>query len=143
MTSELHRRLVAYLAEQMQLELGPAADVLADHKLALAWPTPPVLGEARPDVFARHRNPSAVIIGEAKTRADIEHPHTETQLLCYFQYLRAEQAAELWLAVPWAGLDAMYFAANRCRRLAGAQTIGFRVFGLAWQSGLFCRTVRG
>lgn len=142
-TSDLHRQLVAHLAEQIEQALGPVADVHADHRLALSWPVPPSLGDARPDVFARRRKPAAVIIGEAKTRRDIDHPHTEAQLACYFEYLKVESAGELWLAVPWTGLDSMYFLANRCRRLAGAATVGFRVMGVAWERSLYCRTVRG
>lgn len=142
-TSDLHRKLVEHLALQVEQELGPSADVHADHRLALFWPTPPALGDARPDVFARRSLPAAVVIGEAKTRCDIDNPHTEGQLLCYFGYLKAEVCGELWLAVPWAGLDSMYFATTRCRRLANAESVGFRVLGLAWERSLYCRTLRG
>ncbi len=97
---------------------------------------------ARPDVFGRRREPPGVIVGEAKTRWDIEVGHTQTQLVCYFDYLKEEVNGELWLAVPWAGLDAMYFYAGRCRRLSSAQHIPFQVTGVALEAPLFSRTVR-
>lgn len=141
-TSDVHRRLVAFLADLVTRELGPDADIHADRYGSHVWPTPPQLGDARPDVFGRRASPATVLIGEAKTRGDIDHPHTELQLVRYFEYLKHDAPGQLWIAVPWSGLDEMYFMANRCRRLAGATAIPFQVTGLAWERSLYCRTLR-
>lgn len=62
---------------------------------------PPLIGNNRPDVFARDIATSLSIIGEAKTASDIDNLHTSMQLTSFFDYLRDSPRGEFWLGVPW------------------------------------------
>lgn len=112
-TSDLHQSLVRHLLGRIEGELGATASVFADLGASSGIPKPPIIANSRPDALARCTVSRRVIIAEAKTRRDIVQFHTESQLSAYFDFLANETCGELWLAVPWAGIDEMYFTAVR------------------------------
>jgi hypothetical protein len=142
-TSDLHQSLVRYLLQHIESELGTTASVFADLGAASGIPKPPVIANSRPDALARCTVSRRVIIAEAKTRRDIIQFHTESQLTAYFAYLAMERIGELWLAVPWAGVDEMFFTAVRSRRLAGTPRVPFKLLGIDPTGAQCIRTVQG
>lgn len=88
---------------------------------------PPILGGNRPDVFARDIGASLSIIGEAKTFEDIDNRHTFDQLESFFDYLRVQPKAELWMGVPWLSAGTATRVCGYARRKADAQHVRFRV----------------
>lgn len=140
--SDQHQLLVQFLLTHVGQELGATAALSADLGLAFGLPRPAPIGGTRPDAFARCLTRHRVVVAEAKTRWDVSRPHTELQLMAYFQFLAAEKQGELWLAVPWAGVDEMHAAAVRCRRLAGGSSVPFTVFGLNADVDKCIRTVK-
>ncbi len=65
-----------------------------------------MIGVYRPDVYAIDAPLTRVIVGEAKTTADLQTPHSRGQLIAYLQFLRHEPNPVLILAVPWNGRGA-------------------------------------
>lgn len=129
--------LVETLARRLVTDTGPYF-IFADGSRMFKNGAPPLIGNARPDIFGRHQDTKRPIIGEAKTMSDIVSPHTEQQLRSYFTYLQNDGAGKLFLAVPWAGLDQMYFIAKRIRRLVKAEDVQYTVFGWPVPNTDFC-----
>ena len=142
-TSDLHQSLVRHLLSRIEGELGTTASVFADLGAASGIPKPPIIANSRPDALVRCTVSRRVIIAEAKTRRDIVQFHTESQLAAYFDFLANETCGELWLAVPWAGIDEMYFTAVRSRRLAGTLRVPFTLLGIGPTGDRCLRTVKG
>ena len=142
-TSDLHQSLVRHLLQRIESELGATASVFADLGAASGIPKPPVIANSRPDAIARCTVSMRVIIAEAKTRRDIVQLHTESQLTAYFGYLAREASGELWLAVPWAGMDEMFFSAVRSRRIAGTLRVPFTLLGIGPTGNQCLRTIQG
>lgn len=141
-TSEHHQSLVRFLLARIDLELGVSASVFADLGAASGIPKPPVIASSRPDALARCTVSQRVILAEAKTRRDIVQFHTDSQLEAYFDFLARESRGELWLAVPWAGVDEMFFAAVKSRRLAAAHRVTFTLLGVDPTGSRCLRTVK-
>lgn len=101
--SDHHRGLVKELAGDIAGDarwLKPPIIYIDLHEGTSGAP-PPVIGENRPDVYARDLTTGRAIIGEAKTAGDIDNLHTCDQLSSYFQHLYSQSEGELWIAVPW------------------------------------------
>jgi len=79
----------------------PQAVIFADSCLFESCETPPKIGNHIPDVFARTNALSGAVIGEAKTRSDLENDHTMSQFRAYLSYCRNNPNTRLVLAVPW------------------------------------------
>jgi hypothetical protein len=62
---------------------------------------PPSVGGRIPDVFAQSSELNRVIIGEAKTTADIETQRSRNQFTDYLRFLGTQEQAMLVVAVPW------------------------------------------
>ena len=62
---------------------------------------PPAIGGFRPDVYAADIGKQTVIVGEAKTTADIETEHSRAQYVAYARHLSLFDSPTLILAVPW------------------------------------------
>ena len=140
-TSDLHQSLVRFLLDRMERELGATASLSADLGPLFGLPQPPLLANARPDAMCRCTVSTRIVLGEAKTRRDIQKPHTERQLEAYFAYLCHQRRGELWLAVPWAGIDEMYFMAVQCRRAAEAAKVPFTLLGIGPEGSTYLRTI--
>lgn len=54
-----------------------------------------------PDVYAFDAPLTTVIIGEAKTQADLETEHSKKQIAAYLAFLRHQTTGIFILAVPW------------------------------------------
>lgn len=54
-----------------------------------------------PDVYAFDAPLTTVIIGEAKTQADLETEHSKKQITAYLSFLRHQATGIFILAVPW------------------------------------------
>ena len=67
---------------------------------------PPKIGGHRPDLVWVRADGSFEVIGEAKTRNDIENDHTRRQLCGFLLALDAQGYGNLVLAVPW-GFEAI------------------------------------
>lgn len=126
--SELHAVLVQRIANYFATR-SPDYLLFVDGRASNGLMVPPSIEAVRPDVFGRDNKTKVAVIGEAKTLNDIENPHTEFQLLTYFRYLADEGGGICCLAVPWKGLDTMYFLAKKMRRIAGACVVDFVVQG--------------
>lgn len=101
--SDYHRSLVQALASEISCDpvWSNRPIVYSDIQDGIFADLPPIIGNNRPDVFARDLASSFSIIGEAKTAGDIDNSHTFEQLISFFDYLRSNPYGELWMAVPW------------------------------------------
>jgi hypothetical protein len=88
---------------------------------------PPIIGNNRPDVFARDIATSLSIIGEAKTADDIDKRHTFAQLASFFDYLRDQPHSELWMGVPWLCAGMAMRVSVDIRKKLNAENIPIRV----------------
>jgi hypothetical protein len=61
---------------------------------------PPIFGRSRPDLYGKRPSDSLEIIGEAKTKGDLENIHTIQQIADYSEYVEPRHA-KLLLIVPW------------------------------------------
>jgi hypothetical protein len=126
--SSLHAALVERIVKNLT-ERNPDYLLFVDGCASTGLAIPPSIEMVRPDVFGRDMKTKKAVIGEAKTADDIENPHTELQLLTYFRYLANDGGGMCCLAVPWKGLDKMYFMARKMQRIANASAIAFTVHG--------------
>ncbi len=92
----------------------PQAIIFADSCIYEAHKTPPKIGSHVPDVYARVNALKQTIIGEAKTRKDLENDHTMSQFTAYLTYCRNYPGTRLVLAVPW---DMRQFVHNLFNRM--------------------------
>ena len=92
----------------------PQAVIFADSCIVNAYHTPPNIGGHVPDVYARVNSLMQTIIGEAKTRKDLENDHSMSQFKAYLSYCRDYPGTRLILAVPW---DMRRFVNNLFNRL--------------------------
>lgn len=99
---EVHARLVLAMVKAIRREfpdedLQIAADLVQTRELL----SPITMGGVRPDVLATvARTVRHTILGEAKSRKDVDTAHTREQLKQYFEYLAWEPDGRLWLSVP-------------------------------------------
>lgn len=130
MASDLHQQLVRFLLAEADRRYGVSASLYADLGPESGMPPPPQIAASRPDVLANCPRTPKLIVGEAKSRKDITPPHTRQQLNAYLEYLARNSGGELWMAVPWAGLDEAYYITRSCKRETGSR-VPFVVFALA------------
>jgi hypothetical protein len=95
----LLERLVAYVQTTMNQDHN--LSVLDDLSAELGRDKPPCLGGFRPDLYATNPSRSTTIVGEAKTRGDLETDHSKAQYYAYAQHLRTCANPTMILAVPW------------------------------------------
>lgn len=136
--SDLHVQLVERITRSLAEECPGEYLLFVDGRNHPGVRLPPMIDAVRPDVFGRHSITRKAVIGEAKTLCDIATPHTELQLTTYFRFLAAEGGGTVQLAVPWKGLDQMFYMAKRTQRLAAAQHVNFVVSGWALPDADFC-----
>lgn len=95
-----HVRLVQQIIEHVN-NIDPQAVILADSSIYESKGRPPNIGGHVPDVYARVNMLRQTIIGEAKTRKDLENEHTTSQFRAYLSYCVMYPRTSLVLAVPW------------------------------------------
>ena len=95
-----HARLVKEIIKWVE-EYDPQAVIFADSCIIESREMPPRIGGHVPDVYARVNSLQQMIIGEAKTRKDIENDHSMSQFRSYLYFCRENPGTRLILAVPW------------------------------------------
>lgn len=108
-----HVQLVQQIIEHVH-RIDPQALILADTSIFEAKSRPHKIGGHVPDVYARIDKLNQTIIGEAKTRKDLENEHAMSQFRAYLSYCAANPRTSLVLAVPW---DMRGFVHNLLNRL--------------------------
>ncbi len=100
--SALHRRLVESLIEAMERRHQEIRSVVifADH-YRFGSELPPTIGSFTPDVFASNFPATFRVIGEAKTRDDLETERSRRQLMAFLDHLSLHPPGALWIAVPY------------------------------------------
>jgi len=83
--------------------------IFADHH-RFGSELPPTIGIFTPDVFASDFPATFLLIGEAKTRDDLETERSRRQLTAFLDHLSLHPPSALWIAVP-------FDAAPRARHL--------------------------
>ncbi len=101
--SHTHAALVQQLASWMAETYfqGDSGRLFIDSPFCDRHKRPPIIGEFVPDIFAETNLPRRIIIGEAKTKNDIENRHTIQQLESFIKYCSTVDGSELIMAVPW------------------------------------------
>lgn len=99
--SGTHARLVEEIIAFAGRELGGLAQIAVrdDSVRPLRGERPPRIGGHVPDVYAVDVPTTHTLIGEAKTKADLETEHTRRQLISYLDYLAVTPGGILVLAV--------------------------------------------
>lgn len=82
----VHNTLVSSAYEFFISSFGSELDILLRDAPGLrAADKPPKIGRYTPDVWGQSRR--RILIGEAKTFADLDTPHTANQLGCFLEYV--------------------------------------------------------
>lgn len=100
--SARHRLLVERLLEAVEnRHQGDRSVVIfADHH-RFGSELPPMIGSFTPDVLATNVPATFRLIGEAKTRDDLESERSRRQLTAFLDHLALNPPSALWLAVPF------------------------------------------
>lgn len=85
-------------------ELGPLPTMAVrdDAVNPIRGERPPRIGGYTPDVYATDVPTTTTLIGEAKTRPDLENDHTRRQITAFLEHLALTPRAVFVLAVPLA-----------------------------------------
>jgi len=103
---------------------------------------PPIVGNARPDLFVHCPLRGETLIGEAKTERDLTTFHSAGQIEAYFKRLRDSECGELWVAVPWVCAGEA-FRLCRSTKLRIKCEVPFTVFGWMFGSTNYSRAWHG
>lgn len=99
--SDVHVRLVEVTLGAIQAWAPHDSLTLwADHPRSGVYAPPFRIGGADADIIAVRRDTDFAIVGEAKTRGDIDNLHTRNQLKDYFEFLVTQPGGLLWFSVP-------------------------------------------
>ena len=96
---ELVEKLLAWVSENYGR--AEALCIFRDGSNVAATDKPPLIGSFFPDILAEDTPPTLTIIGEAKTAADLETPHSEKQFRAFIEYLSFRANPQLVIATPW------------------------------------------
>jgi hypothetical protein len=101
--STKHTALVQIIINYVAREYAqlPALGIVNDLSAPLRAEKPNRIDGFVPDVYAFDAPLTTVIIGEAKTQADLETERSRKQLTAYLSFLGHQQTGILILAVPW------------------------------------------
>jgi len=101
--SSSHLSLVALLAHWICANCltGDPGLMLVDHPDFTRLSRPPKIHGYLPDVYVRDTRHSQLVIGEAKTRWDLQTKHTLDQLTAFLETRDSGLTTRLVLAVPW------------------------------------------
>jgi hypothetical protein len=100
--SATHAGLVQAVIEFAEYELGAIAEIAVrdDAVRSLRGERPPRIEGFTPDVHAVDVPTTRTLIGEAKTRADLETDHSRRQISAFLGYLAKTSGGLFVLAVP-------------------------------------------
>lgn len=100
--SARHRFLVEQLLEAVETRHRGVRSVVifADHH-RFGSELPPMIGSFTPDVLATNVPATFRLIGEAKTRDDLESERSRRQLTAFLDHLALHPLSTLWLAVSF------------------------------------------
>jgi hypothetical protein len=121
--SEIHAALVQAVIAFAQVELGLLINIAVreDAVRPLRGERPPRIEGYTPDVHATDVPTTRTLIGEAKTRADLETDHSRRQISAFLSYLAKTQGGVFVLAVPMtARTTARRLLIELCAPFAGA-----------------------
>ncbi len=98
----VHAGLVEALVAYAETELGLAANLSIRHDAVrpIRGERPPRINGYVPDLYATDVPTTATLIGEAKTRADLETEHTRAQVHAFLDYLSQTPNGIFVLSVP-------------------------------------------
>lgn len=100
--SARHARLVDAIVAHAEHHLGRIADIVVreDAVRPRRGERPPNLAGFTPDVYATDVPTTTTLIGEAKTKADLETKHSRAQIAAFLKYLAHTPGSLFVLAVP-------------------------------------------
>jgi hypothetical protein len=100
--SARHRFLVERLLDTVEIRHQGVRSVVifADHH-RFGSQLPPMIGDFTPDVLVTTVPATFRLIGEAKTRDDIETDRSRRQLTAFLDHLALHPPSSLWLGVPF------------------------------------------
>lgn len=98
----MHASLVQAIVAFAERELGELADIAVreDALRPLRGEKPPRVEGYTPDVYATNIPTTRTLIGEAKTRIDLETEHSGQQIGAFLRYLSHTTGGIFVLAVP-------------------------------------------
>ena len=101
--SRIHHDLVTELRHWIAKGMlgSDLSAILVDDGDHRTGPPPPRINGHRPDVYAQATNPDLVVVGEAKTEADLESERSRKQLLSFLRFCQLHSNSCLVVAVPW------------------------------------------
>lgn len=120
--SAAHSRLVRAILDHLDQSFGSLTEIAVreDSSSALRGERPPMIGGFVPDVFATDVPTTMTVIGEAKTRQDLERSHSQAQISAFLRFLAATTNGVFILSVPLtAGATA-----RRIAQIAGQSFLG-------------------
>jgi hypothetical protein len=97
-----HAALVQRLIAVIGIEYGASGRlfILADHR-SHGSDRPPQIGGFTPDLFAAEIPETFHVLGEAKTKDDLESDRSARQVAAFLDHLSLRPSSCLYLAVPW------------------------------------------
>lgn len=100
--SARHRFLVEHLLNTVEIRYQGVRSVVifADHH-RFGSQLPPMIGDFTPDVLVTTVPATFRLIGEAKTRDDIETDRSRRQLTAFLDHLALHPPSSFWLGVPY------------------------------------------
>jgi hypothetical protein len=100
--SVIHAALVQAVVAFAERELGALADIAVreDAVRPLRGERPPRIAGYVPDVYATDVPTKTTLIGEAKTKADLEREHSRRQITAFLRYLAQTSGGILVISVP-------------------------------------------
>jgi hypothetical protein len=122
--SAAHARLVRAILEYIDGRFGSISNIAVrdDSSSPVRGERPPLIRGYVPDVYAMDVPTTVTVIGEAKTRHDLERPHSQAQISAFLNYLSATQGIFI-LSVPLnAGATARRIAKDCGRQLGAVST---------------------
>src|SRR5882724_5459673 len=101
---DLVRRLISYV--NSNFSECRSMSIISDLPTSIGGERPPKIRGFAPDLFAVDVPATKTIIGEAKTRQDLETDHSRRQIDAFLYYLSRQPRGILIIAIPWQILGA-------------------------------------
>lgn len=123
--SNKHAELVGIIVDYIRREHIhiTAMGILDDLAGPLRAEKPSRIGGFVPDVHAFDAPLTTVIIGEAKTAADLETEHSRNQINAFMSYLSHQDNGIFILAVPWQAKRSAATLIEAVRKEIGANSV--------------------
>ncbi|BCH13694.1 hypothetical protein [Mesorhizobium sp. L-2-11] len=123
--SVTHARLVRAILDFIDSDFRALTDIAIrdDSNAPVRDERPPAVGGFVPDVYATDVPTTVTLIGEAKTKRDLEAIHSQEQITAFLEYLKVTAGGVFILSVPLtAGATARRIVTETTQRLGGAPT---------------------